>query len=198
LSGQPPGAGSGHHCLENFLDATHTHFVHAGWVRSPGPRTPTKVDIRAQDDWVEATYWDEAPQSGWIPRLLEGGRSHSIGRFRLPWIAEIEYHSKQALTFAVTAFVISASAQEQVAQVLIATPKGILPGWLKRLILQPLLLFVTAQDQRMVKMQSDHLAKFSGPRYHQGPLDLLRPHMVRLLEGGPIERPVHRQVVMEL
>ena len=60
-----------------------------------GPRDPGVHYGRLVEGGVEAQYSEEGTQSGWISRLLEGNRGISMGRFRLPGLAEIEYRDRQ-------------------------------------------------------------------------------------------------------
>lgn len=80
---------------ENFLDGFHTHFVHAGWIRHDRKRQHIRTWVHRLEDGVEAQYSEEGTQSGLISRLFEGERGVSMGRFRLPGLAEIEYHDRQ-------------------------------------------------------------------------------------------------------
>src|SRR5690606_22724362 len=73
---------------ENFLDAFHTHFVHAGWIRQDARRQRVMAEVRAIDDGVEARYSEEGKQAGLLSRLLESSRGESFGRFRLPGVGD--------------------------------------------------------------------------------------------------------------
>ncbi|WP_232220267.1 hypothetical protein [Legionella tunisiensis] len=90
--------------LENVLDATHTHFVHAGLLRHDDQRHAVTATLNVNKLSAEIRYDNEPKQSGWISSLFEKNRKFSIGRFHLPLIAELEYHGHQHLTVAFTFF----------------------------------------------------------------------------------------------
>lgn len=183
--------------LENFLDATHTHFVHSGLIRSEGVRQKTRVEVIAQADRVEANYFDEGSPAGLISRLFEGRRTSSHGRFILPSTAEIKYCSQRGTEFQMTAYLTPENEHSHNAHVLIATPQTPLPNWLKRFVLTPFLRAALRQDARILRLQHDNLERFGGENFHSTPLDVLRSHILRLLKGGPGPE-FRREVEMEL
>ena len=83
--------------LENFLDGTHTHFVHAGLIRTAGARKPVTAIVRRGAASVEAEYPDEGQQSGLISRLFGAGVNDVFGRFCLPSTAQLEYRARGRL-----------------------------------------------------------------------------------------------------
>ena len=186
--------------IENFLDATHTHFVHPGLVRTDKNRVRSRVDITAADDRVEATYLDEKKQSGMISRLFEKKRKDSHGRFILPGVAEIDICSDRGVEFAITAYLTPEQEHRQRAQVIVAVHRGLglIPKRLKQAILTPFLNAAIAQDRRIVELQQENLERFGEERFLSTELDLLRPHIRLLLESGPGIRPTHRQISLEL
>ncbi|MCB1136026.1 MAG: Rieske 2Fe-2S domain-containing protein, partial [Chlamydiia bacterium] len=48
---------------ENFLDPTHTHYVHSGLIRTEGTRKPVQAQVRSIEGGVEAEY-HEGQQNG--------------------------------------------------------------------------------------------------------------------------------------
>ncbi|MCP4249734.1 MAG: Rieske 2Fe-2S domain-containing protein, partial [bacterium] len=88
---------------ENILDATHTHFAHRGILRGLSKkRYRVRVDVTGGEDWVEACYTGEDRQHGLTSRLLEGKRTKTIGRFRYPGIAELEFWGPNGLVLVTT------------------------------------------------------------------------------------------------
>ena len=64
-----------------------------------------------------------------------------------------------------------------------------------------LLLRVVRPDQRILALHKANVVRFGGKRYTSTELDLLRPHMARLLQTGPLpveaageKRPDHAPV----
>ena len=186
--------------IENFLDATHTHFVHPGLVRTDSRRSRSRVAIDVAGDRVEATYFDEKPQSGIISRLFEQERKSSHGRFIWPGVAEIDIRSERGVEFAITSYLTPDQEQRQRAQVIVAVHRGsgLIPRWIKQVLLSPFLKAAIVQDQRIVRWQRENLERFGEERFVSTELDLLRPHIRLLLESGPGIRATHREVVLEL
>ena len=180
---------------ENFLDAFHTHFVHAGWIRRDAQRQRVIADVRALDNGVEARYSEEDKQAGLISRLLEGSRGESFGRFRLPGLAEIEYRDRAGrLNLLISAWLVPAESGQIQVIARVATRRGVLPGWLKRLLLRPLFGVVLSQDRRMLEAVSANHPHFAGCASSWGPTgpldgrqDLLGPWIRQLLEKGQME-----------
>lgn len=173
---------------ENFLDGFHTHFVHAGWIRQDRKRQQIRAWVHALEDGVEAQYSEERTQSGLISRLFEGERGLSMGRFRLPGLAEIEYRDSQGgLNLLVSAWLVPAGAGELRLFARIATARGRLPGWLKRGVLQPMFAVVLRQDRRILENVSANRERFALlPTPLDSPQDLLAPWIRQLLAYGQL------------
>lgn len=171
---------------ENFLDGTHTHFVHAGWLRHDQARQLVSAEVRPLADGVEARYGDESVQSGFISRWLEGQRSASFGRFRFPCLAEIEYQSLQGLNLLASAYLTPTGTGTLLLHARIATRQGRLPAWCKRWVLTPLFRQILKQDQQILERTAAHQQRFSGalPALKHTELDLLGPAIRHLLAGG--------------
>ena len=184
--------------VENFLDATHTHFVHAGLIRGAGPRQSTRIEVVCEGDRVEASYFGEERASGLISRLFEGRRHSSHGRFILPGVAEIEYRSFSGTQFVMTAYIVPVRADLQRAQVIVATPRGLLPGWLKKVVLTPFLRAALAQDQAILRLQQRNIERFGEENFVSTELDVLRSHVLLLLKSGRRGSPVRRTILTEL
>jgi phenylpropionate dioxygenase-like ring-hydroxylating dioxygenase large terminal subunit len=186
--------------LENFLDGTHTHFVHAGLVRAASVRRPIRAIVRRGQDWVEAEYVDEGQQSGLISRLFGAGITRTFGRFVLPSTAQLGYWAGDRLKLLITLYFTPQSATTQRVFAVVAGNPAPLPVWLVTLPLKWLFWRVVRQDQRILALQAANLRRFGKPLYLSTELDLLRPHIVRLLQAG---RPapdwtVEKQVTLML
>jgi len=169
---------------ENILDATHTHFTHKGLLRGLGSkRHLVRVEVTGGAGWVEACYTGEDRQQGLISRLLEGERARTIGRFRHPGIAELEYWSKDGLALATT-FHLRQADERTVEGIgwLIGPRQGWL-GQLKALAFKPLFNIALQQDRRVLKSASDN-ARFAPPALPViGPLDFLRRDIAAIMAG---------------
>src|SRR5690606_28438401 len=148
---------------ENFLDAFHTHFVHAGWIRQDARRQRVMAEVRAIDDGVEARYSEEGKQAGLLSRLLESSRGESFGRFRLPGLAEIEYRDRSGrLNLLISAWLVPAESGQLQVIARVATRRGVLPGWFKQLLLRPLLGVAQRQDKRILEELSGNHMPLAG------------------------------------
>lgn len=177
---------------ENFLDGFHTPFVHAGWIRHDRKRQRISTWVHRLEDGVEARYSDESTQSGLISRLLEGERGLSMGRFRLPGLAEIEYRDRQGrLNLLVSAWLSPAAEGELRLFARIATARGRAPAWLKRGVLQALFKVILKQDRAILENLSANRQRFTALALRQAPLDspqdLLGPWIRQLLEHGELQ-----------
>lgn len=191
---------------ENFLDAFHTHFVHAGWIRRDAQRQRVIAEVRALKDGVEARYSEEGKQAGLVSRMLEGSRGESFGRFRLPGLAEIEYRDRAGrLNLLISAWLVPAQSGQLQVIARVATRRGLLPGWFKRLALRPLFGVVLGQDKRILEALSSNHARFADSPADWGPTrpldgrqDLLGSWIRQLLEQGRLEDFVASRQELEL
>jgi phenylpropionate dioxygenase-like ring-hydroxylating dioxygenase large terminal subunit len=170
---------------ENFLDGTHTHFVHAGLIRTEGQRREVSAIVRRGADCVEAEYPDEGQQSGLISRLFGAQVDVMFGRFRLPSVVELEYRARGRVKLLMT---LCFTPETDTRQSLFAVASGQAP----RLLAGPAavairLLFRQAlrQDLRILQAQSANVWRFGGPQYVYTELDVLGPHILHLLKHGP-------------
>jgi len=174
--------------LENFLDGTHTHFVHTGLIRSNAKRKPVTAIVRRGAASVEAEYPDEGQQSGIISRLFGAGVDDVFGRFCLPSTAQLEYRAGGQLKLLIS---LCFTPIDDTQQRLFALAVGRAPARLGALAAPLITLFfwqALRQDQRILRLQADNLRRFGEARYAYTPLDLLGPHILRLLKHGPAQQ----------
>jgi phenylpropionate dioxygenase-like ring-hydroxylating dioxygenase large terminal subunit len=184
---------------ENLLDGSHTHFVHAGWIRREGHRQDVKAEVRRIANGIEARYSEEGLQSGLISSLLEGSRTESFGRFRLPGVAEIEYRGRRGLNLLATAWLTPETEGQLRVHLRVATRRGLAPAWLKRVFLRRLFCVILRQDKTILEVTHANRARFAAAGLDapclDSPLDLLGPSIRRLLAGEPpgaeVERTLH-------
>ena len=177
---------------ENFLDGTHTHFVHTGSVRRDEKRKLVKAQVRQIPDGIEAEYGNEASQSGWISRMLERDRVSSFGRFRLPGIAEIEYRGRSGMTLKITAYLTPKNESSLYTHAVVMTPRGLLPASVKSVILRRLFNRIFSQDRDVLALQQRNRLSHADAEFVDSPLDLLGPSIRRLMNGEPLDPGVER------
>jgi len=168
---------------ENFLDATHTHFVHSGLIRTNEQRQAITVKINRQADRVEAVYLDEREISGLIYKVLAPGCQEvvSIGRFILPAIAQLEYRTDKDYKILISLF-ITPIRENYVRAYSVVTFRWGLPNWLGRVIAQPLFFKAAQQDQEILQLQTSNIKLFQGEDFISTEIDVIRPHISYLLK----------------
>ncbi|GBL24529.1 hypothetical protein EMGBS6_13140 [Opitutia bacterium] len=179
---------------ENFLDAFHTHFVHAGWIRNDHKRQKIRAKVEALPDGIQACYTEEGQQSGWISRLFEKERGWSYGRFRMPGLAEIEYRDRQGrINLLISAWLTPSQNGHIHIHARIASRRDWLPRFLKEIILRRVFRVILNQDKRILELTTANVERFkaagvSAPpaKLLHSPLDLLGPHIRSLLAGEPL------------
>jgi phenylpropionate dioxygenase-like ring-hydroxylating dioxygenase large terminal subunit len=184
---------------ENFLDGFHTHFVHAGLIRRPVRRRRVAVVTSEIPNGVMASYRGEGTQSGLISRLFERDRSESKGRFTLPGTAEVEYRGAgNRLTLLVTTWLTPETNGSLRVFVRVVTPRGAVPGALKAFVLGYFFRIVLRQDKRILELASANAARFTDRLQLDSPLDVLAPHIRRLVAGEPLDEARLGEVVVLL
>ncbi len=191
---------------ENFLDGFHTHFVHSGLIRHDKKRQTIKAKIRKLNDGIEVHYSGESLQSGFISRLLEGDRGVSLGRFRLPGLAEIEYRNTLGhLNLLVSAWLTLADQNHVRVHARIATRKGIAPSWIKQIVLKRLFKIILKQDKSILEKTRINIESFqehgtllTSDKQLDTSNDLIGPHIRSLLEGNRIEDFDEKIVLIKL
>tara|TARA_R100000322_G_scaffold165949_1_gene131804 strand:- start:3143 stop:4129 length:987 start_codon:yes stop_codon:yes gene_type:complete len=169
---------------ENILDATHTHFTHRGLLRGLGTkRYAVDVAITGGPGWVEATYTGEDRQQGLISKLLEGARVRTVGRYRHPGIAELEYWGPNGIVLATTFHLRQADAETVEGVGWLMGPKQAGLGYLKALAFKPMFRLALDQDRRVLSRAFDNARLLPTARPVIGPLDILREDIARIAAG---------------
>ncbi|MFT7582542.1 MAG: phenylpropionate dioxygenase-like ring-hydroxylating dioxygenase large terminal subunit, partial [Myxococcota bacterium] len=184
-------AGTVHAILENALDVPHTAYLHGGLFRTAKTRNPITAVLRRWHDRAEVEYIGEPRPSGLAGRLLSpsGGVVVHFDRFFLPSVAQVEYKIGTENHFIVTA---AATPVTDFDTRLFATIQFRLrvPGWLVRPFLEPIANRIFNQDAEVLAKQSEIIQQFGGEQFESTEIDLLGPHIYRLLkqaERGALE-----------
>jgi phenylpropionate dioxygenase-like ring-hydroxylating dioxygenase large terminal subunit len=181
--------------IENLLDAAHPHFIHTDLVRGGAPRHAVTVTVRQGEAWVEAVYDEAHRPTALIPRLLEGLRTSSIGRFSPPATGQISFEGAGGLRLAITV-VFTPQSQDRVRPFAhFSTPRGVLPAWLKRAGLIAAHTPILAQDRRVLAAQCAVLEAFDHPAPAIGALDFLRPGIEALVKGETLKPGERRRQI---
>ncbi len=175
--------GTIHAVTENALDVPHTAFLHGGLFRNDRDRRPIRCVVDRYPDRVECEYIGEPRPEGVLGRVLSpsGGTVVHFDRFFLPSVLQVEYRIGTENHILVTAALtpIDDFVTELHAVVALRTR---VPGWLIRPFLTPIVLRVFRQDARVLAKQTDTLHRFGETRFLSTDLDLLGPHIFKLLQ----------------
>lgn len=183
---------------ENILDATHTHYTHKGLLRGLSTkRFAVNVTVTGGPGWVEADYRGEERQQGLVSAMLDGSRVRTVGRYRHPGIAELEYWGPKGLVLA-TAFHLRQASEGKVEGIgLLVGPHQGIWGWLKMLAFRPLFQIALQQDRKVLAQALDRWNEAGQPRPILGPLDILRAD-IEAIEAGQLPSaataPRHLQI----
>jgi phenylpropionate dioxygenase-like ring-hydroxylating dioxygenase large terminal subunit len=183
--------------VENILDATHTHFTHKGLLRGLTTRRQrVDVTVTGGAGWVAAAYTGETRQDGLVSRLLDGARVKTIGRYRHPGIAELEYWGPKGMVLATTFHLRQATADQVAGIGWLAGPwqRGL--GAVKALAFTPLFTIALKQDQRVLSAAAAN-ARLTGGAPLIGPLDYLRKDIAAIMAGdlpSAAHQPRHHQI----
>lgn len=183
--------------LENFLDGTHTHFVHSGLIRTHKHRRLISAHLTGFKDRVEIQYKNEGKQSGLISYLFEKERGDSFARFIVPGIAELEFTDRHHTTLTITAYFTPVTETHFRIHALICFKKSRFPSWLKKMLIFPFFKLALNQDQRILNLQHNNVHFFKNTPIFSTKMDLMRPFILKLLQGENIEEK-SKTIRMEL
>ena len=186
---------------ENVLDVPHTAYLHGGLFRGAGPKNAIEAKVRRWSDRVEAQYIGEPRPEGVIGRLLSpsGGIVEHWDRFFLPSVTQVEYRLG-AENHVVVTTVLTPISDFVTRMVSTVQFRVRVPGWLVRPVLEPIALKILEQDAVMLREQTQTIQRFGGEQFVSTDIDLLGPHIWRLLrqaergnldpEAAPFEKDV--------
>ena len=173
--------------IENVLDPFHTNFIHDGYIRRSNRRMPVMLSTRVFEYGIESVIEQTKRDFGWMSRMLEPDRSRSRTRLHAPTTVQAQWEGPKGLTLCVSAFFTPETSTQFRPFACFTTPKGRGPGWLKEIAIRLFLMEVVAQDRRALASQLDTIEAFSGPRFLQGPGDLLGGRVARLYHGERLQ-----------
>lgn len=190
---------------ENALDVPHTAYLHAGLFRGTGKPHRVTAQVRRWEDRAEVEYIGEPRPEGVIGRLLSpsGGLVQHWDRFFLPSVTQVEYRLGEEN------HVVVSTAMTPISDFLTRMYAAIqlrvrVPGWVLKPALDPLAMRVLRQDADILRKQTETIQRFGGEQFVSTDLDLLGPHIWRLLrqaERGNLEQvaePFQKEIEMEV
>jgi len=138
------------HSIENFLDPTHTPFIHEGLVRSSG-RQMMRVWQSSSERGFETHYHLEDRQNGLVNTLFDSGIDTNIATFRMPGFAKLEYLKREKLQLRVSIFFVPIEIGTVGMLVRVYVPKRGFPTAMIFLILRPFLEIAFFQDRKILE-----------------------------------------------
>lgn len=176
-------AASLHMVVENALDVPHTAFLHGGLFRNDGDRQAIDCVVKRWHDRVECEYVGEARPEGLVGRILSpsGGIVTHFDRFYLPSVLEVEYRIGDENHILINGACTPVSDYDTRLYACVSA-RTRLPGWLLKPIVLPLALRIFGQDAVVLAQQTATLRRFGKPHFVSTDLDLLGPHVLRLLK----------------
>ncbi|HEY1267019.1 MAG TPA: aromatic ring-hydroxylating dioxygenase subunit alpha [Candidatus Binatia bacterium] len=192
-----------HAALENALDVPHTAFLHKGLFRGAGAKQRIRVRVTRAADRAEAEYIGEPRPEGIAGKILSpsGGVVTHFDRFILPSIAQVEYRLGEENHFVITTLCtpVEDFRTRLNAAILFRTR---FPGWLVRLLIEPVARRIFKQDAAMLKHQSKTARRFGGEHYTSTEIDVLGLQIWQLLKraerGEPPAEEWRREFEMEV
>jgi phenylpropionate dioxygenase-like ring-hydroxylating dioxygenase large terminal subunit len=187
-----------HATLENILDVPHTAFLHTGLFRSSAQRNEIEAVVRRSPDGVEAEYVGEPRPPGIAARILSpsGGVVQHWDRFLLPAVAQVEYRLGSENHILITQSLTPVEDFRTIIYSVISFRLR-LPGWLVRPFLTPIAWRILRQDAEVLRRQSELIRRFGGEQFVSTEIDLLGPHIWRLLKDAERGEPQAEAPVQE-
>lgn len=190
-----------HPALENALDVPHTAVLHRGLFR--GVREPHRIRARVTrtPEGVQAEYLGEPRPAGLAARILSpsGGVVVHFDRFIFPSIAQVEYRLGSEVHFLVNS--ICTPVEEFRTRIhAVVSFRTRFPGWLVRILLDPVATRIFKQDAFILKAQGENLRRFGGEHYTSTAIDVLGLQIARLLRGSEVDSMENwtREIEMEV
>lgn len=175
--------------LENFLDAQHTHFVHAGLVRSGQRRNVVEATVTTSQGSLQVDYRGQPTQSGWLYRLFESPREVERAHFcsRAAGTAQLEYRYQDGSALYFTLHFSPIDKTHVRVHGTLHVENRWAPSWALRLIAWLFLRRVLVQDQAIVEAQRENKERFGRSEGLSTELDLVKPALdaIWVSSGSP-------------
>jgi len=193
-----------HAVAENALDVPHTAFLHGGLFRNDkAERNRITCELTRTDDSVVCEYKGEPRPEGLVAKILSpsGGTVTHFDRFHMPCVVEVEYALGEE-NHIINAAALTPTSDHETVLYAVVSIRSRIPGWIIRPVVQPLALKIFDQDAVVLAEQTESMRHHGTPQYVSTEVDLLGPHILRLLQraasgAGPSD-PYTTQIEMEV
>lgn len=169
--------------LENHLDPMHPHFLHPHLVRGLGARLSVPVSIQTTPHGGQARYAEEHLPQTLLPKIIEGKRICSIGKYFTPLTGQVAFENSKGLTIAITVVFAPLGENRTRPFAHFATRKGRMPTWLKNRLITAFHQPILVQDAAMLKKQARNITQFGGAKFASGPADILNSIIWQRVNG---------------
>jgi phenylpropionate dioxygenase-like ring-hydroxylating dioxygenase large terminal subunit len=177
-----------HAALENALDVPHTAVLHRGLFRGVRETHKIRARVTRTAEGVQAEYLGEPRPEGLAAKILSpsGGVVTHFDRYIWPSIAQVEYRLGEETHFLVNS--ICTPVSESLTRIhAVISFRTRFPGWLVKLLLNPVATRIFRQDAFILKAQGENLRRFGGEHYASTAIDVLGLQIARLLRGAEPE-----------
>jgi hypothetical protein len=138
--------------------------------------------VERHADRAVCEFIGESRPSGLAGRILSpsGGTVTHFDRFYLPSVTEVEYRIGEENHIVLNGACTPADDWDTRLYAVVSL-RTRLPRWLVGAVVKPLALYIFNQDAVVLKRQSDTLHRFGEASYASTEIDLLGPHILRLM-----------------
>lgn len=180
--------------MENFLDALHTHHVHAGWLRG-GERVPVEVALRVADGRASVHYHGVSQQGGLLGRLLEPPRQEEIAHFQPAGSTCLHYVYRNGAQVWVSLHFSPVDARNTRVLATLHMHGRWAPAWLVRLVAGPMLARIAGQDAAILALQQDNMDRFGTRRPALVDSDVVRALLQDWWQHGRLPDPARARTL---
>ncbi|MCW8895467.1 Rieske 2Fe-2S domain-containing protein [Sulfurimonas sp.] len=180
------------HSIENFLDPTHTPFIHRGLLRSENGQSMS-VTQESDEHGFKTYYKLNNMQNGLINKLFDSGIDENIASCNFPGFAKIDYLKNNKLLFRVSVFFVPINKGEVQMVVNVSLLKTFVPSFLKFILLRPFLELAFYQDKKILESQYKENIFFK-KSYEIVDSDLVINHLLHMF----YDKPTGKNKVMDI
>jgi phenylpropionate dioxygenase-like ring-hydroxylating dioxygenase large terminal subunit len=197
-----------HAVIENALDVPHTAYLHGGLFRQEGGSTEVECVLKRYSRRAECQFIGESRPTGLAGRILSpsGGEITHYDRFFLPSIVLVEYRIGDENHVLLGGACTPVDDYDTKMFACVSARSARIPHFMIKPLIQPIALKIFGQDAEVLALQTETLGHFGEEKYASTDIDLLGPHILRLLrraEKGDIDSseddaPYEKRVKMRL
>lgn len=177
--------------LENFLDATHTPYIHNTLIRSSKAPKMINATLNRSGEAVKIIYQDEEGQEGLISKLFEKTRTHSEAIFMMPGNAEINYYDQSVLSLKIK-ICLTLNRGKQYKTHIFFYLKDNFFSRIKYYLAYPFFYLALKQDLRILKAQFQNKSRHNTPYIVNHKSDIIRVHLHDLIINRDFSKEVWR------